>query len=84
MEIVEAIPEDHEDHDMVEPQESIEALLEKDSNKRKPSWAWKLIQEAERYGAPEGMHRGRKRPNTCNSYVAFLCDIIEKEPSTYE
>ena len=84
MEIGEAIPEYHEDHDMEEPQEPVEIILKKDSHKRKPTWARELIQEAERYGAPEGMHRERKRPNPYNNYVALLCDIIDKEPSSYE
>ena len=39
MEIGEAIPEDHEDHDMTEPQEPVETFLEKDSHKRKSAWA---------------------------------------------
>ena len=43
MEIVEAIPKDHEDHDMEEPQEPLETLHEKDSHKRKPAWARGLI-----------------------------------------
>ena len=30
------------------------------------------------------MHRERKRPNPYNKYVALLCDIIDKEPSSYE
>ena len=30
------------------------------------------------------MHRERKIPKTYNNYVALLCDIIDKEPSTYE
>ena len=30
------------------------------------------------------MHRERKRPKTYNSYVALLCDIIDKYPSKYE
>ena len=30
------------------------------------------------------MHRERKRPNPYNNYVALLCYIIDKEPSTYE
>ena len=83
-EIVEAILEDHEYHDMEEPQDPIETLHEKEYHKRKPTWTQELIQEAERYGAPEGMHRERKMPNTYNNYVALLCDIIDKEPSTYE
>ena len=84
MEIGEAILEDHEDHDMEEPQDQVETLLWKESHKRKPTWAQDLIQEAERYGAPEGMHRERKRPNPYNNYVALLCEIIDKEPFSYE
>ena len=37
MEIGEANPEDHKDHDMAEPQEPVEKILEKDSQKRKPA-----------------------------------------------
>ena len=33
MEIGYAIPEDHEDHNMEEPQETLETILEKDSHK---------------------------------------------------
>ena len=63
MEIGEAIPKDPEDYNMTEPQEPIETFLEKDSHKRKPAWAQELLQEAERYGAPKGIHRERKREN---------------------
>ena len=52
MEIGEAIQEDHEDHDMEEPQNPIETLHEKESRKRKPTWERELIQEEERYGDP--------------------------------
>ena len=71
MEIGEAIPEDHEDHDMEKPQTSIETLVEKDSHKRKSAWALELVQEVERYGAPKGMHRQRKIPKPYNNYVAL-------------
>ena len=54
---MEAIPEDPEDHDMTEPQEPVETFLEKDSHKRKPTWAWELIQEDERYVAPEEINK---------------------------
>ena len=37
-----------------------------------------------RYGALEIMRRERKRPNYYNIYVDLLCDIIDKENSTYE
>ena len=30
------------------------------------------------------MQRERKRPKSYNSYVALLCEIIDKEPSNYE
>ena len=43
-----------------------------------------IIQGVERYGALEETHRGRKRTRSCSSYVALLCDIIDKEPSNYE
>ena len=55
-----------------------------DSHKRKLEWSWELIREVERYGTLEGIHNERKRENPYNNYVALLCDIIDKEPSTYE
>ena len=84
MEIEEAHLENHEDHDMIEPQEPLETFLEKDSHSRKLAWECEIIQEAERYGDPEGMHREINMENPYNSYVALLCDIIEREPSTYD
>ena len=53
MKNVEVITKDHENHDMEKPQEPVETLLEKEFHKRKATWAWELIQEAERYGTPE-------------------------------
>ena len=47
MEIGEAIREGPEDHNMTKPQETVETLLEKESHKRKPAWAWELIREAD-------------------------------------
>ena len=69
---------------MAEPQEPVETLQEKDSQKREPKCAWELIQEAGRYGAPDGMQRESKIPKPYKIYVAMLCDIIDKEPSNYE
>ena len=37
-------------------------LHKKDFHKKKSTWEWELIQEVERYGAPDGMQRERKRP----------------------
>ena len=42
------------------------------------------MQEAEIYGAPEGMHREIKKENPYKNYVDLLYDIVDKEPSTYE
>ena len=69
---------------MTEPQEPVETFLEKDSHKRKPTWARELLREVERYGALEGIQREIKRKNSYNIYVALLCEIIDREPSTYE
>ena len=84
MEIGEAIPKYPEDHDMKKSQESVQTFLEMESHNRKPTWEQELLREAERYCTLEGMHRDRKRAHPYNSYVALLCDIIDKYPSTYE
>ena len=46
---------------MKKTQEAVETFLEKDSHKRKPTWAWELIQEAKRYSTLEGIHKERKK-----------------------
>ena len=69
---------------MTKPQELVETFLEKESHKRKPAWERELLREAKWYGFPEGIHREKKREKPYNSNVALLCDIIDKEPSTYE
>ena len=58
------------EHDMMEPQEP--------SHKRNTSWACEIIQEEERYGAPEGSIRKSKKLNPFPSYVDLMCDIVEK------
>ena len=74
--------ENHEDHDMAEPQEPVDPPHEKNSYKRRPTWAREAIQDAERYGVPDGTLRESKRPRPYSTYVALLCDIINNEPST--
>ena len=64
--------------------ELVDPPQEKNPHKRKPAWVCEIIQGAERYGASQETHRGRKRTRSCSSYVALLCDIIDKEPSNYE
>jgi hypothetical protein len=78
----EAIPE--ADREVKDPQEPVDPPHWKNSHKRKPAWASELIQDAERYGFPEEEHRARKRTRFHTSYVALLCDIMNKEPSIYE
>ena len=73
-----------EDREIEEPQELVDPPQENNPHKRKPAWVREAIQGAERYGAPEEIHRERKRTRSCVGYVALLCDIIDKEPSNYE
>ena len=54
------------------------------SHKRNPSWARKLIQDGEKYGAPERTMRQIKKPNPFSSYMDLMCDLIEKEPTFFE
>ena len=65
-----------------EPQRPIDPPLEKNPHKRKPDWVRELIQGVERYGALEENHKERKRTRSCSRYVALLCDLIDKEPSS--
>ena len=78
----EATPE--EDREIEEHQEPVDPPREKNSYKRKPTWVREAILDAEKYGTPEAIQRERKRPRPYSSYVALLCDIIDKEPSNYE
>ena len=75
-------PEDEtsEDHDMLEPQEPPTMNM---SRKRKPAWAREIIQEAEKYGAPEGSTRVSKKSKPFSSYVALMCDLVHQESTSY-
>jgi hypothetical protein len=70
-----------EDHDIVEFQEPPQMTI---SHKRKPSWARELIQDGEKYGDLEGTTRQVKRPKPFSSYMALMCDLLEKEPTCFE
>ena len=54
------------------------------SHKRRPVEECDLIQDVEKYGAPDGSLRDSKRPHTYSSYVALLSNIIDVEPSSFE
>ena len=73
-----------EDRELEEPQETVDPPLQKNPHKRKTAWVREIIQGVERYRASEETNRGRNRTRSCSSYVALLCDIIDKEPSNYE
>ena len=54
------------------------------SHKIRPSWAREVIEAAKRHGFPEGTIRGRKKPKPYPSYVALMCNIVDKEPTCFE
>ena len=72
-----------EDREFEEAQEPVDPPQEKNPHKLKPAWVHEIIQGAERYEDPEENHRERKRTRSCSKYVALLCDVINKEPSSY-
>ena len=52
--------------------------------KRRPSWVREVVMDAEKYGAPDGTSREKKRPKIFSSYLTLLCGIIDQEPVSYE
>jgi hypothetical protein len=53
-------------------------------HKRKPAWARELIQDGEKYGVPQGTTRQVKRRKPFFIYTALMCDLLEKEPTSFE
>jgi hypothetical protein len=43
-----------------------------------------LIQDGEKYGVPQGTTRQVKIPKSFSSYMALMCDLLEKEPTIFE
>ena len=66
---------------MLKPQEPPIMVIYR---KRKPYWVREIIQEEERYGAPEGSTRINERSNPYSSYVALMFGIVDQEPTSYE
>ena len=54
------------------------------SRKRRHVWACEVIEEEKRHGVPEGTIRERKNPKSYPSYVALMCDLVDKEPTCFE
>jgi hypothetical protein len=70
-----------QDHDIVESQKPPQMTI---SHKRKPTWARELIQDGEKYGVPKGTMRQVKKPKPFSSFMALMCDLLEKEPTCFE
>jgi transposase InsO family protein len=68
-------------HDILEVQEPPQMTI---LNKRKPAWAREIIQDGEKYGVPQGTTRQVKIPKQFSSYMALMCDLLEKEPTCFE
>ena len=75
---------EHDEHDMTKPQRPIDPLREENTHERRQDWAWEIIQDVEKYGAPDETSIESKRPQPYSSYVALLSDIINAEPSSYK
>jgi hypothetical protein len=78
-----ASPDDEilEDHDIVESQEPPQMKI---SHKRKTTWERELIQHGEKYDVREGTMRQVKKPKPFSSYMALMCDLLEKDPTFFE
>jgi hypothetical protein len=66
---------------MIESQEPPCIMI---SHKRNPSWEKEFIQYAKKYGAPKGTMRQGKKAKPLSSYMALMCDLVEKEPTCFE
>jgi hypothetical protein len=72
------------DHDMAEPQRPADPPREMITNKRRPAWDQNIIQDAEKYGAPDGTFKESKKRRPYSSYMALLSDIIDAKPTCYK
>jgi hypothetical protein len=69
------------DNDIIYSQEPPQMTI---SHKIKLAWERELIQDGEKYGAPKGTMRQVKKPKPFSSYMALMCDLLEKEPTFFE
>ena len=60
---------------MLEPQEPLHMNI---SQKRNTAWVYDIIQETKSNGAQEGSTKHRKNPKPFLSYVALMCDLVDK------
>jgi hypothetical protein len=54
------------------------------TNKRRLAWSWEIIQDAKKYGAPDGNFIESKKPRPYSSYMALVSDINNAKPTCYE
>jgi hypothetical protein len=69
---------------MEEPQRPVDSSREVNTKKRRLAWAREIIQDAKKYGAPDGSFRESKRLRPYSSYAALLSDTIDAESTCYE
>jgi hypothetical protein len=70
-----------EDRDIIQSQEPPQMTM---SHKRNLAWARELIQDGEKYGAPEGTMRHVEKPKPFSNYMVLVCDILDNEPTCFE
>jgi hypothetical protein len=70
------------DHSM-EPCENINSDIVPKTKKR-PAWLEDTLQDAERLKVPEGTFRKSKIPKRFSSYVAYMANLLDEEPTTFE
>jgi hypothetical protein len=54
------------------------------SHKTNPTWSRELIHDGEKYGVTKGTMRQVKKPKPFSTYMALMCDLLEKEPTCFE
>ena len=54
------------------------------SNKRRPSWLWDTLADAERHVAPRGTFHESKKSKRYQGYLAAMSIIVQPEPGSFE
>jgi hypothetical protein len=85
--MVDSTPKEHilEDHnETIEPERPVDPPKEATVSRKRLTWLWNTLQEAEGHAVPKGSFRESKRPHKFSSYVALMSKIIDSKPSTFE
>jgi len=78
----ECVPEEHEESDRHESQE--DTPREERSSRKRLTWLWDTLQDAEGHSTPSRSSREIKRPRKFSSYSAVMSHIIDFEPSSFD